>query len=264
MKNYFLVVFFFIACLANAQDTIIKKNGDVIKAKITEIGTEEVKFKIFGEQDGPLITLKRSEIKTAKVAGQTIIDVKKDTTSNEDIIVKKSGEIFKVKVTDIGTEEVKFKLFNNQDGPTITMQKMEIKTMVVNGQTLIDVKKGAGEDIITKKDGTVIKAKIMEIGTEEIKYKLSGNPNGPVLVIDKSDVETAKIDGQLVYKYKADPLSVSNDAILDRTSTIKFYFLSPLSHHIDIGYEWMNKPGFNWDVALGIIGPGISNTDKNP
>lgn len=52
---------------------------------------------------------------------------------------------------------------------------------------------------------------------------------------------------------------------MDRNSTVKFYFFSPLNHHIDIGYEWMNKPGFNWDVALGIIGPGVTtNTNRNP
>ena len=50
MKNYLFIPILFTAFVVGAQDTIIKTNGDLIKAKITEIGTEEVKFRIFGEQ----------------------------------------------------------------------------------------------------------------------------------------------------------------------------------------------------------------------
>lgn len=259
MKNYILIFSLFIATIAAAQDTIIKKNGDIIRAKVTEIGTDEVKFKIFGQQDGAVITIMRSDIKKAIVGGQTIINVKAEgAATGEDVIVKKSGDIIKIKVLEIGTDEVKFKLFNDPDGPTISMLKSEIKTMKVQGQTVIDVKTGLTEDVITKMDGTVIKAKISEMGAEEVKYKLYSNPDGPVMSLKKREIESVKIDGQTVYEHKDDPLSVSNNVILDRTSTLKFYFFSPLNQHIAFGYEWMNKPGFNWDVALGIIGPGVT------
>jgi hypothetical protein len=39
---------------------------------------------------------------------------------------------------------------------------------------------------------------------------------------------------------------------------VKFYFFSPLNNHIALGYEWMMRPGFNWDIAAGIIGPGTN------
>lgn len=261
MKQLTLFFFLLIAFTAGAQDTIVKKNGDVIIAKITEIGTEEVKFRIFGQADGPIITMKKEDIKMASIGGQKIINVKVDPVSqNEDIIIKKSGDQLKVKVIEIGTEEIKFKLFSDPDGPTISMLKSDIKTMKVDGQTVIDVKSGLTEDLITKKDGTVIKAKISEMGANEIKYKLYSTPDGPVMSVKKQDVDNVKIDGQVVYENKPDPLSVSNNSIIDRTSTLKFYFFSPLNHHLAFGYEWMNKPGFNWDVALGIIGPGVATT----
>lgn len=264
MKNYLLLLLVLVVCSAGAQDTIIKTNGDLIRAKITEIGTEEVKFRIFGEADGALITLKRTEIKSAKVAGQTIIDVKADiAASKEDIIVKKTGDILKVKVIEIGTDEVKFKLYSNPDGPTISILKSEIKTMRVEGQTVIDVKTGLTEDLITKKDGTVIKAKVLEMGSDEVKYKLYNNPDGPVLSLKKSkEVKSVVIDGQSVYEYKDDPMTISNNAIMSRTSVAKFHFFSPLNHHIAFDYEWMNRPGFNWETGIGIIGPGVSSTDK--
>lgn len=263
MKNIILIFFLLFASIAGAQDTIIKKNGDLIQAKITEIGTDEVKFKIFGQQDGAIITMKRSDIATAIVGGQRIINEKATPALiSEDIIVKKSGDVLKVKVMEIGTEEIKFKLSNDPDGPSISMLKSEIKTMKVDGQTVIDVKTGLTEDLIMKKDGTVIKAKISEMGASEVKYKLYSSPDGPVMVLKKQDIENIKIDGQIAYEYKPDPLSVSNNNIQDRTSTVKFYFFSPLSQHIDFGYEWMHKAGFNWDLALGIIGPGVTANKK--
>lgn len=269
--KYFLVTFFFcVSLLAQAQDTIIKKNGEIIRAKITEIGADDIKFKVYDQPDGPIITLKNTDIKIAKVGGQTIIDVTKENINNtEDVIIKKNGDVLKVQVIEIGTEEVKFKLASNPDGPTISLKKSEIKTMKVDGQTVIDVKKsGADEDLIVKKDGTTIKVKIVEIGGEDVKYKMYTNPDGPTLTIKKKEVQTIKIEGQVVYEYKEDPYSISNTAILDKNSTLKFNFFSPLYRHLAFTYEWMIKPGFNWETGIGIIGPGFKpeneELDRNP
>lgn len=265
MKNYFFIILLFISCAAIAQDTIVKKNGDIIQAKISEIGTEEIKFKVFSAPDGPTIILKKLEVKKIRVAGQTVLEEKEEPAApgTEDIIVKKSGETLKVKVMEIGTEEVKFKLSSSPDGPSISILKSDIKTMKVDGQTVIDVKTGLTEDIITKRDGSVIKAKIIEMGTDDVKYKLYSNPDGPVLSLKKSkEVKSVVIDGQTVYEYKEDPLTISNNAIVNRTSAVKFHFFSPLNHHMAFDYEWMNKPGFNWEVGFGIIGPGVSSNDK--
>src|SRR6185503_19114553 len=85
--------------------------------------------------------------------------------------------------------------------------------------------------------------------------------DGPTMTLKKSEVNTVKIDGQVVYEYKEDPRTISNSAILDKTSTIKYYFFSPLNNHLALGYEWTMKPGFNWDLGAGIIGPGTSFRD---
>jgi hypothetical protein len=83
----------------------------VIQAKILEVGTEEMKFKVFSAPDGPVIILKIADIRTARVAGQTIISSQEaPKPESEDMIVKKSGDHLKVKILDIGTEEVNFRL----------------------------------------------------------------------------------------------------------------------------------------------------------
>ena len=187
MKKFICFALFLISYAAVAQDTIIKTNGDIIRAKIMEIGTEEVKFKIYGADDGPTMVLKKSEIKTAKVAGQTVIDIKDDP--NQDVIVKINGETLLVKVMEIGTEEVKFKLHSNPDGPAMTLKKSEIKQLKVQGQNIIDAKTGNSEDIITKKDGSTIKAKVIDLGEREVKFKLYNSPNGPTISLKKSEIK---------------------------------------------------------------------------
>src|SRR5687767_15569418 len=52
--------------IANAQDTIVLKNNTVIKAKVIEIGTTEIKYKKIENLDGPTYNIKRSEVQMVK------------------------------------------------------------------------------------------------------------------------------------------------------------------------------------------------------
>lgn len=46
------------------------------------------------------------------------------------------------------------------------------------------------QDVIYKKDKTKIDAKVLEIGTSDVKYKPSANPDGPVYTINKFEIST--------------------------------------------------------------------------
>jgi len=72
MKKFFLILFsvVFINAL-NAQDFIIKKNGDELSAKVQEVGTTEIKYKKFDNQDGPTYTILRTEVFMIKYANGT-------------------------------------------------------------------------------------------------------------------------------------------------------------------------------------------------
>ena len=50
------------------------------------------------------------------------------------------------------------------------------------------------QDILTLKTGEEINAKVLEINSSEVKYKPSDNPNGPLIVIMKSDVFMIKYE----------------------------------------------------------------------
>ncbi|PVY42195.1 hypothetical protein [Pontibacter virosus] len=63
MKNLLLT---FIACLlyfaGQAQDVLIKRNGDELEVKVLEINLEEVKYKRFDNLEGPVISIAKSDV----------------------------------------------------------------------------------------------------------------------------------------------------------------------------------------------------------
>ncbi|TKC00848.1 hypothetical protein [Pedobacter cryophilus] len=60
---YLSILFVFLGFLnASAQDKIYKTNGEVIEAKVTEVGATEVKYKVFANLNGPVYTLTKQQI----------------------------------------------------------------------------------------------------------------------------------------------------------------------------------------------------------
>ena len=63
MKKLYLIVSLLIAAsVANGQDRIYKKDKEVIEAGISEVGTAEIKYKIFSDPNGPVYTLEKDRI----------------------------------------------------------------------------------------------------------------------------------------------------------------------------------------------------------
>jgi len=53
-----------ISLISLAQDVIVTKEGKKINSKVTEIGENEIKYKNFENLDGPVYTMKKSNIST--------------------------------------------------------------------------------------------------------------------------------------------------------------------------------------------------------
>ncbi|MDF2436115.1 MAG: hypothetical protein K0Q95_491 [Bacteroidota bacterium] len=66
MKNKALVFLCLLVNISFAQDTIIKKNNDMIQAKIIEISSTQIKYKKFNFQDGPTYIEAKSDIASIK------------------------------------------------------------------------------------------------------------------------------------------------------------------------------------------------------
>ena len=56
------VMLLLIGTYANAQDLIVKRDGSVIQAKVTKVGTSEVEYKKWSNQDGPQYSIAVADI----------------------------------------------------------------------------------------------------------------------------------------------------------------------------------------------------------
>ena len=63
-KIILLLSVFLLHKIGVAQDTIMKRNGDRIIAKVTEVNTTEIKYKKFNFQDGPVYIEKKFDIES--------------------------------------------------------------------------------------------------------------------------------------------------------------------------------------------------------
>ncbi len=63
MKKLLLAFFSFFSVLAcQAQDILIKRNGDELEVKVQEISLNEIKYKRFDNLEGPLISVAKSDV----------------------------------------------------------------------------------------------------------------------------------------------------------------------------------------------------------
>jgi hypothetical protein len=78
------IVFILFFCSANflfAQDLIILKNGDEIKAKVLEITPTTVEYKKFGDLDGPSVSIPKTEVSMVKYQDGTKDVIKEKSPS---------------------------------------------------------------------------------------------------------------------------------------------------------------------------------------
>jgi len=77
------------------------------------------------------------------------------------------------------------------------------------------------QDIITKKNGDDIKAKVIEVNQNEIKYKSFSNPDGPLFVIYKSDVLLIRYENgsKDIFSESNSSNNTSNASVITSTSS---------------------------------------------
>ena len=82
MKKIFISIMLAAGVMAaNAQDVITKRNGDEINAKVTEINSSEIKYKKYGNENGPTYTIAKSEVFMIKYENGDRDVFKEDDTS---------------------------------------------------------------------------------------------------------------------------------------------------------------------------------------
>lgn len=111
------------------------------------------------------------------------------------------------------------------------------------------------QDKIYRKNGQVVKAKVLEVGTEEVKYKLMDSTETIVYVLEKDRINKIEYANGRVEKFTVnlkDPEQYADQ----RRQGLKIDFMGPLVGYTQVTYEKSLGVGKSYEVSLGIIGAG--------
>lgn len=120
------------------------------------------------------------------------------------------------------------------------------------------------QDKIVKRDGGVILCKVLEVGSEEIRYSLEEydfQVNFSILKrqVDRILFENGKelvIDHAAVARESAETNS-ADLFLVQNKNAVKLNFLSPIRGVTNITYERAIQPGQSFEAGVGIIGLGF-------
>ncbi len=114
----------------------------------------------------------------------------------------------------------------------------------------------AAQDKIYKKGGEVIEATISEVGTDEIKYKVYKNTEGPVYTIEKARILKVVYQNGRTEVYQSNAMNDPELYADQAKNAIKINFLAPLLGFTQLNFEHNMRPGRSYEATLGIIGLG--------
>lgn len=121
------------------------------------------------------------------------------------------------------------------------------------------------QDQMLMRDGKTLEVKIIELGVDDIKYKIwPATLDKPVLAVDKVKVAKVILETGEVYEFSADNFTDADMYIGQKKNAAKINFLSPLNGSLWLGYERSLKPGQSFEIELGIIGAGFDVAEQNP
>jgi hypothetical protein len=122
------------------------------------------------------------------------------------------------------------------------MKKIILTTLTTIGTLTFSF----SQDVITKKSGEDIQAKILEVAQNEIKYKKFDNQNGPSFSIAKSDI--------LIVRYQNGTKDVFSDATksTETTSVSSIDMRAKARQDAMTNYKG-KKSGAGWTAATSIV-----------
>jgi hypothetical protein len=114
------------------------------------------------------------------------------------------------------------------------------------------------QDRIYRKNGKIVEAKVLEIGSSEVKYKEFNNPDGPIYVLETDRLNKIVFENGKVQKFTED-LKDPERYEGQFHKAIKIDFLGPLLGYSQFSFEKSTGVGKGYEFSLGIIGAGKSS-----
>jgi len=119
------------------------------------------------------------------------------------------------------------------------------KLILVWSVCLLAITNCLSQDIITKKTGEDIQAKVIEITSSDIKYKRSDNPEGPLFTITKADV--------LMIRYANGSKDIFNETQSEAKANPPSADLSMQGRQDARSYYKGKNSGAGWTAATSIL-----------
>lgn len=115
------------------------------------------------------------------------------------------------------------------------------------------------QDKIYNRRNDIILAQIQEVGTDDVKYKLFSDLDGPTYKIEKYNVLKIIYHNGQTEKFKS---SLKNPELYkgQPKNAFKVNFLSPINGYLQLGYERSLKPNRSMEFNVGLIGIGINRS----
>jgi hypothetical protein len=113
------------------------------------------------------------------------------------------------------------------------------------------------QDKIYRNNGKVVEAKILEVGSSEIKYKEFRNPDGPIYILETDRIKKIVYENGTEEKFK-DNLSDPERYAGQANKALKVNFFAPLYGYTEVSFEKSNTFGRSYEISLGVIGAGKS------
>ena len=120
------------------------------------------------------------------------------------------------------------------------------------------------QDIIVRTNNDSIKAKVVGITPDKIRFKYKNSKESPVLEIHKNNVK------QIIYENGSKLTIVYNRyevpsemVIHEKSHVVKIDLFAPLLNHFTLGYEMKLKLGKNLEIKAALIGTNISTFLKH-
>jgi hypothetical protein len=115
------------------------------------------------------------------------------------------------------------------------------------------------QDKIYRKNGEVLKVKVLEVSSSEIKYKLFGDTDGPIYVLEKDRIKKIVYESGKVEQPTMD-LKDPEQYADQLKKAIKINFLSPLFGYTQFSFEKSKGVGKSYELTMAIIGAGKNQT----
>lgn len=173
---------------AKAQDKIYKTTGEVLETKVLEIGSTEIKYKVFANLNGPTYSIPKNQVLKITYENGTTENIQHSPAVSESITTKRAQNIY----VELGAQgllfsanyDTRFGKTRNGiggrigfgaiggDGATVVTVPVSLNYLLGEGKNFFEIGLGATYASLASDDDSFLGSGDTVIGTMAFMYRL--------------------------------------------------------------------------------------------